>query len=188
MALKDYVSAVDVIQLDGSSQVVGTPTTTVLEVDSSQNVLLSRGTSVPTDADAGYAVGALFIKTDGTIGTTLYINEGSATSADFNAIESVASVITGITAGTDLTGGGTSGTPTVSLSPTITQALTLTPTQGMTFGTAFGNSGSAAIFRFNGFNNGVGTATGTAFTGNVYNIAVQIPNVGTAYIKATTTV
>ena len=44
-----------------------------------------RGTSVPTDATAGYAKGCLYIKTDGGIGSTLYVNEGSNTSCDFNA-------------------------------------------------------------------------------------------------------
>lgn len=86
MALNDYVSAVDVIKLDGASIVVGTPTVTVLKVDSAMNVLLAKGATLPTDGDAGYAMGSIFIYTAGGIGTTLYMNEGSATSADFNAI------------------------------------------------------------------------------------------------------
>jgi len=44
-----------------------------------------EGTTVPTDATAGYAPGCIFIKTDGGAGTTLYINEGTAASCDFNA-------------------------------------------------------------------------------------------------------
>jgi len=44
-----------------------------------------EGDTVPTDGASGYAKGCIFIKTDGGAGTTLYINEGSETSCDFNA-------------------------------------------------------------------------------------------------------
>jgi len=53
--------------------------------DKQGNKLRGRGDTVPTDADAGWAKGAVFIKTDGGAGTTMYVNEGSATSCDFNA-------------------------------------------------------------------------------------------------------
>jgi hypothetical protein len=43
-----------------------------------------RGTTVPADATAGYAPGCIFIHTDGGVGTTLYINEGTYASCDFN--------------------------------------------------------------------------------------------------------
>lgn len=43
------------------------------------------GTSVPADATAGYPPGCIYIKTNGGIGTTLYINEGTLASCDFNA-------------------------------------------------------------------------------------------------------
>ena len=101
------------IKLIGKSQVVGTPTVTVLEYDGSGKVLLATGATVPTDADAGYAKGCLFIKTSGSAGSTLYLNEGSSTSADFNVVESAASTVTGVTAGAGLTGGGSEGSVTV---------------------------------------------------------------------------
>lgn len=44
------------------------------------------GTVVPTDGTAGYLTGCLFAHTDGGAGTSLYVNEGSATSCDFNAL------------------------------------------------------------------------------------------------------
>lgn len=44
-----------------------------------------RGTTVPSDGATGYAPGCLFIKSDGGADTTLYVNEGTAASADFNA-------------------------------------------------------------------------------------------------------
>jgi len=51
-------------------------------------VMFQRGTTVPTDTTAGYGVGCLFQHTDGTTSTALYLNEGSVTSCDFNAIVS----------------------------------------------------------------------------------------------------
>lgn len=49
-------------------------------------ILRQVGLTVPTDGTAGYVPGAEFIKTNGTIGATRYINEGSVTSCDFNAV------------------------------------------------------------------------------------------------------
>jgi hypothetical protein len=49
-------------------------------------ILLALGTTVPSDGAAGYATGCLFMHTDGGAGTSLYVNEGSVTSADFNAL------------------------------------------------------------------------------------------------------
>lgn len=45
--------------------------------------VIDSGTTVPTDGDAGYAPGCLFI--DISAGA-VYINEGSNTSCDFDAI------------------------------------------------------------------------------------------------------
>lgn len=47
--------------------------------------LLLSGTSVPTDGTAGYLPGCMYIKTNGGVGTTLYVNEGTVASCDFNA-------------------------------------------------------------------------------------------------------
>jgi len=101
------------VQLEGAVRKVGTPVVTVLELDSAGNVMRATGATVPTDADAGYAKGCLFIDTDAALGSILYLNEGSATSCDFNVVESGASNVTGVTAGNGLTGGGTSGTVTL---------------------------------------------------------------------------
>lgn len=48
--------------------------------------LIVHGTTVPTDGASGYHTGCLFIKTNGGDGTALYVNEGTATSCDFNAL------------------------------------------------------------------------------------------------------
>lgn len=47
---------------------------------------IARGATVPSDATAGYAVGCQFTHTDGGAGDTLYINEGTAASCDFNSV------------------------------------------------------------------------------------------------------
>lgn len=49
-------------------------------------LLLSHGTTVPVDGTAGYETGCLFQHTDGGDGTALYVNEGTVTSCDFNAV------------------------------------------------------------------------------------------------------
>jgi hypothetical protein len=45
-----------------------------------------RGTTVPTDASTGYAPGCIFIKTNGGVNTTMYVNAGTKASSDFNAV------------------------------------------------------------------------------------------------------
>jgi len=213
MALKDFTSAVDVIQTDGTTLTVGTPSVSVLHVDSSQNVLLARGATVPTDTDAGYAKGALFIKTGGGVATTVYINEGSSTSADFNAIESAASTITGVTAGSGLTGGGTEGTVSLAVASDITQNQTISGTTviigrasgtvailsdivpNSTAGAAAKISGTGTAFaivptnltnliNFTATDGIISAVTGTTFTGTVYNIKLKIGS-DTVYLKAT---
>ena len=48
-------------------------------------VLAAYGTTVPSDGATGYATGCTLQHTDGGANTSLYVNEGSATSADLNA-------------------------------------------------------------------------------------------------------
>lgn len=74
------------VQIGGEDLKIGTPVVTVLEFDADGNVTRAKGATVPTDADKGYAVGCRFIQTDGSLGTTEYINEGTASSADFNPV------------------------------------------------------------------------------------------------------
>ncbi len=122
MSLLDtsHVSTVDILQAVGADQKVGTPTSVkVINVDGDNNVILAKGTTVPTNGDAGFAKGCLFIKTNGGLATTLYLNEGTATVADFNAVESSASTITGVTVGDGLIGGGLNGTVNIERGITV---------------------------------------------------------------------
>lgn len=50
--------------------------------------LFASGTTVPTDGDDGYQTGCIFQQTDGGEETALYVNEGSVTSCNFNAVKS----------------------------------------------------------------------------------------------------
>jgi hypothetical protein len=57
--------------------------------DNADGALLSAsGATVPTDATVGYRTGCIFQHTDGTSGTSLYVNEGTATSCAFKALAS----------------------------------------------------------------------------------------------------
>lgn len=85
---------------------VGTSVVTVLEFDIEGMVLLAKGSTVPADADAGFAKGCIFIDSDASQGAIVYINEGSKTSADFNPLSTNYSANTAITASDDGTGTG----------------------------------------------------------------------------------
>lgn len=50
------------------------------------NALICEGPTVPTDGTAGFAPGCLWFKRGGVAGACLYVNEGSATSCDFDAL------------------------------------------------------------------------------------------------------
>lgn len=49
-------------------------------------VYFARGPVVPADGTAGYGTGCLFQHTDGGNGTALYVNEGTGTSCNFDAV------------------------------------------------------------------------------------------------------
>lgn len=59
--------------------------TGILAESPGDGILIAYGRTVPTDATAGYSPGCLFIKTDGTAGACLYVNDGSKASCDFDA-------------------------------------------------------------------------------------------------------
>lgn len=48
--------------------------------------IMVTGPTVPADGTAGYLPGCIFLKNASNgIGSTMYVNEGSVTSCDFNA-------------------------------------------------------------------------------------------------------
>jgi hypothetical protein len=82
------VTSFNIIGLDTELHKIGTPSVYVAAVNRAKEVSICSGATKPTDNDNGYAKGCLFIKTNGGLGTTLYINEGDSTDCDFNAIGS----------------------------------------------------------------------------------------------------
>lgn len=57
--------------------------------DSEKDIVLAKGTTVPADAATDFVTGALFLHTDGSNGTALYVNEGTTSSAAFKPVASV---------------------------------------------------------------------------------------------------
>lgn len=56
--------------------------------DSSGNIVLASGTTVPSDTTSGYAKGATFLDTDVVTGTSgFYTNVGTTTSCNFDLVE-----------------------------------------------------------------------------------------------------
>lgn len=101
------------LALAGRTTSINSQDVVVDERDGSGNVVRCHGTVTITDAGSGYAVGCQYRKTDGAVATTYFINEGTSSSCDFNAMETAASSVTSVTAGTGLTGGGTEGALTL---------------------------------------------------------------------------
>jgi hypothetical protein len=79
----------NVAQMTGSTETPDSTEVEVLEKDGAGMVLLARGTDAPTDAEAGYAKGCIFIDTDVAGGTSgLYENIGTTASCEFSVFGS----------------------------------------------------------------------------------------------------
>jgi hypothetical protein len=75
------------IILAGIPNSMGSQSITVLLKDATEKILLATGTTLPTDGDAIFAKGCLFIDTDVATGTSgLYTNVGTSTSCVFKLI------------------------------------------------------------------------------------------------------
>lgn len=64
--------------------------------DNNRNIIYAIGSTVPTDGTSGYAINCLFVDTDTAGAANIYVNEGSATSCDFNPL--TGADLTGLTA------------------------------------------------------------------------------------------
>ncbi len=58
----------------------------IVEFSTGLGKVFVHGTTVPTDAVEGYAPGCLFFKVGGGDGDTLFLNEGTLASANFNLV------------------------------------------------------------------------------------------------------
>jgi len=99
--MTDFTTNFNTIQFDGASFLIGAETVNVLWRNSDGDIFLASGTTVPTDATAGYGKGAMFFDTDATsTGSVFWVNEGSATSCKFVSVTAP----TTITLAGDVTG------------------------------------------------------------------------------------
>lgn len=74
------------VRIDGNDVNIDGADVEIIIEDGEEHILMGRGTTVP-DADAGFAKGCIFIKTDAGNGVkSLYENQGTIASCDFNLI------------------------------------------------------------------------------------------------------
>ncbi len=75
--------------------------------DRNGDIFLSKGLTFPSDGKAGYAKGAMFMDTDASATSVMYLNEGSNTSTNFNVINPAATSATKLNDIGDSDGNGT---------------------------------------------------------------------------------
>lgn len=121
-------------------------------VSGDRGLLFASGATVPTDGTDGYQPGCIFQHTDGSTGTALYVNEGSVTSCDFNAVAAM-------TAAQEALLGATAGTATASKAVILdaNKAIDAVRTAALYVGT----SGSEAAVILDDMTPGTGISTGT---------------------------
>ena len=79
------------VRIDGNDVTIDGADIEIILEDGEEKILMARGTTVPS-ADAGFAKGCIFIKTDAGNGVkALYENQGTVSSCDFNKIGDITS-------------------------------------------------------------------------------------------------
>ncbi len=135
-------------------------------------VLELCGTGAPTNGQAGFAPGCVYIRVDGSAGTTRYVNEGTSSSTTWVAEITAggtntlsAATITTLTE-TNLTGAAASTPASVSGATGTAQTIAVTMTGGVggTSTNVSGTGGVGAGYSFTGGAGGLTTGT-TAPTG-----------------------
>jgi len=81
-----FVTSITVLNKQGATYTVGTPSVTVTDLDDSGYVLGAYGATLPTAGDAGYSVGCLFRLTANGGAGTVFVNNGTTTSALFQGL------------------------------------------------------------------------------------------------------
>lgn len=157
----DFVSSLTVLNKAGAIAQIGTPTVTVKELSDDGYVREAHFAGQPTNGDAGYSTGALFINTTGGTNVTIWVNEGTTSSATWFALDQ----------GSGGSGGG------LSIPFAETDSITTT-------GVSIGDTGTAlttgSLFS--------GTVTTGVFTtgGAVYKANLSAAIAGNGFVAVTT--
>jgi hypothetical protein len=124
------------VQPTGNSETPDTTAVTVIEKDGSGNVLRATGTTVPTNTEAGFSKGSIFIKTDAGAGVEgIYRNVGTTASCTFEALDTISASEIALTDGDMLLGDGTNKAQ----ARTMSQDATIDNTGKVTVSQATGN-------------------------------------------------
>lgn len=151
--VKSGVDTVNVLKIIGVDATVGTPVVSVRRLSHDGFVDYAKGATTPTNGDAGYAVGCIFINTVGGAGATGYINEGTTTSASF-------ALMSGVLATNPNIVGNETWTKEVNHTSTVTATTTAATAGGsLSFAAGAGNtSGTGGAISVTG---GAGGTSGT---------------------------
>lgn len=133
---QDFETSITTLNTQGATYTIGTPSVTVTRLANSGNVLEAHGATVPSNGDAGYEPGCLFRNTTASSGGTLYINEGTSSSALFSSVTTGG---TNSSAAINSTGTATAAqVATGRITSTSGAATTITLPTGTLLGTALG--------------------------------------------------
>lgn len=132
----DFVTSVTVLNKQGATYTVGTPSVTVIELDDLGYVLSAYGATLPTAGDAGYSVGGMFRLTTAGSGGTIFFNNGTVASALF---QSAAGLGSGTAAAINSTATATAAqVATGRITSTSAAGTTITLPTGTLLGAALG--------------------------------------------------
>lgn len=56
----------------------------MIEIEKDGGKVLVHGTTVPVDTTPGYAPGCIFVDVDGGVGATMFVNQGTLASSNFD--------------------------------------------------------------------------------------------------------
>jgi len=150
------------VLITGELRTINGVAVTCINYDSSSNITLCKGTTKPTDNSVGFATGCVWTDNDSGVGSTFYINEGTALLCDFNEVGAGAIGPTGYTGPIGATG-YTGYTGAAGAASTVTGPTGYTGAAGAVGATgAQGNQGNIGA---TGYTGPIGATGYTGYTG-----------------------
>ncbi len=81
------VTSYNAVQTVGVQGIAGTESVSALLLDTNGNLVICTGITVPSNAQAGFAKGCIFLDTDVASGTGgMYLNKGTSASSIFTLV------------------------------------------------------------------------------------------------------